>query len=286
MIETIEVDKNGHCNEEGSYMMPGLQGISGSEVKVAFMNPAGSMTSQLFPTGNPCDYVTVSATEARGEPLSIRATLLDVANPFILVDASTLPTDFQDPNCDDPSYLPLVESIRREGAVSMGLADSIASAAQVRGTPKIAFLWPPASSDGKADIMVRAFSMGKPHPSLQLTGAVCLGAGVCLPGTVPYRLADQTTGGQVLPTPERTPSPSGKANGESVTEDVVGKELEVQTLSYDVAQAVRIEHASGLMEVEVVTRHFSGDRGVVDVERCVVSRTARRLFEGNVYFYL
>ncbi|KAI5456660.1 PrpF protein-domain-containing protein [Mariannaea sp. PMI_226] len=282
IVETVEVDDNGHVQENGNYAMPGLRGITGSEMKVAFMDPAGSMTGQLFPTGNPCDYLSIHVTETGNtEPFTVRATLLDVANPFILVDASTLPFEFQDPTRDDALYLSLVESIRRKGAVCMGLADSIAAAAQVRGTPKIAFLWP--ALDGKADIRVRSFSMGKPHPSLQLTGAVCLGGGVCLPGTVPNRLATLGTHmveAQQLPTPSRTPSPVS-LDDKKINAD--GTSAEERT--------VKIEHSSGLMEVEVVTRYCLGNQGDqlsprVEVERCVISRTARRLFEGNVCFYL
>lgn len=281
MIETVEVDESGDFNEDGSYVMPGLQGISGSEVKVAFMDPSGSMTGHLFPTGNPCDYLTVAPTEAWEENLSVRVTLLDVANPFVVVDATTLPPSLQGRTLDGPAYLSFVESIRREGAVLMGLADSTIAAAKVRGTPKIAFVWP-ASPDGTADITIRAFSMGKPHPSLQLTGAVCLGAGVCLPGTVPHRqVSVAASKSQSLPTPARTPSPG------SPGEKMQAEEVRAQALSHDATQVVRLEHSSGLMEVEVVTRHFPGNVAQkVDVERCVVSRTARRLFEGKVFFYL
>ncbi|KAK0756329.1 hypothetical protein N5P37_011244 [Trichoderma harzianum] len=273
IIETVEVDDNGHVQEVGNYAMPGLHGITGSEVKVAFANPAGSMTGQLFPTSNPWDYLTISATETGCKPFTVRATLLDVANPFILVDASTLPFELQDSKRDDALYLSLVESIRREGAVRMGLAHYIEAAAQVRGTPKIAFLW--SAPDDKANIRVRSFSMGKPHPSLQLTGAVCLGAGMCLPDTVPSRLANlakRIGDKQELPTPSRTPSPVS---------------LRKQMLNHYATQTVKIEHPSGLIEVEVVTQYSLGNEGAqIQVERCIVSRTARRLFEGNIYFYL
>lgn len=293
IVETIEIDDNGDFQEDGNYAMPGLQGITGSEIKVAFVSPAGSMTGRLFPTGNPIDDLTIDTTSPGDEPLHVRATLLDAANPFVLVDASTLPPQLRDDaaaRADDPAYLSLVESIRRRGAVLMGLADSDAAAARVRGTPKIALLWPASGPD--ADVKVRSFSMGKAHPSLQLTGAVCLGAGLCLPGTVPQRLAEGWLYGG-LPTPARTPSPSEvgrrKAEGGRVVvgvEEAEGQE-QGQGRACDIAQTVKIEHASGLIEVEVVTRSFlDGAEAQVEVERCVVSRTARRLFEGNVYFYL
>lgn len=265
--------------------MPGLQGITGSEVKVAFVDPAGSMTDQLLPTGNGWDTLAVRGLVGDSTAQSmVKATMLDVANPFILVDASSLPSEMQEPARDDISFLVAVESIRCEGAVRMGLANSLSAAALVRGTPKIAFIWGKGEAkhaDSSTDITVRSFSMGKPHPSLQLTGAVCISAGVCLPGTIPYSLARHgyVLGKQELPpTPSRTPSPVWACEAGSTASDV-------RIDSAHAAYTVRIKHPAGMLNAEVLTRtqtEASGPR--VEIERCTISRTARRLFAGDVYF--
>ena len=297
MVATVEVDENGDFQECGSFQIPGLQDITGSEIKIAFVDPTGSVTGRLFPTGNPCDYLTipVMANDPTGvfsAPLTVRATLLDAANPFVLVDASTLPPTLQEQaahNADDAAFLALIEDLRREGAVRMGVADSVAAAAQVRGTPKIALVWAHTESDDdsvETDVFVRSFSMGKPHPSLQLTGAVCIGAGVCLPGTVPGGCPAGTPGRVLPPTPARTPSP-GKVEVGGYEQSRAAVVTEINDTSNGGPRRVRIKHPTGVMDVEVVTQSSSTDeKQVIGVDRCVVSRTARRLFEGKVYFYL
>lgn len=191
----------------------------------------------------------------------------------------------------------------------MGLASSTEAAAKVRGTPKLALVSPASaetpstspsyqpskncdSTNGLSEvaaIQVLAFSMGMPHPSLQLTGAACLAAAVCIEGTVAHRAAlmrmphpDPYLCGLITPamTPERSPSP-GSASLRS--EDSVGSEDSTHPLSLHPEQrTVRISHQSGSIEVGVVA---ASSEAFAVVERCTVSRTARRLFEGTVWYY-
>jgi 2-methylaconitate cis-trans-isomerase PrpF len=276
IVDTIQVDDEGLFDEDGDYSIPGVKG-TGSEVKVAFVDPAGSMTGQLFPTSRRCD--TIQVKEADGNGFSVRATLIDAANPFVFVDKTTLPSYLMAGNKDSTDYLKHMESIRRAGAVLMGLASSTDAAAKVRGTPKLAIVSSPRldefSGDTKdqsiPDIHVQAFSMGKPHPSLQLTGAACLASAVSIPGTVAYQLASdaKTQSMWQLSTPERTPSPC------SDSDDGLSCVLPMP-------KTVCISHSSGSINVEVLTT--SSDTSAV-VDRCIVSRTARRLFEGTVYYY-
>ncbi|KAH7063914.1 PrpF protein [Paraphoma chrysanthemicola] len=256
IVSTIEVDADGSFNEHGTYAIPGVSG-TGSEVKLAFLDPAGSMTGQLFPSGQRSQTLAVSPT------LSVTATLIDAANPFVLVDASTLPASLAK---DSQMYLQAMESIRRAGAVAMGLAPNTAAAAKIRGTPKLALV--SAAQNGEADTVVQAFSMGKPHPSLQITGAACIAAAVRITGTVAHRLASSIgKASDALPSPERTPEPesSGEDGG------LVSK-----------MEAVRVKHPTGCIEVGVLA---ACSENWALVKECVVSRTARRLFEGRVWYY-
>ncbi|CAI6339940.1 unnamed protein product [Periconia digitata] len=270
VVDTVEVDDNGSFEEDGDFAIPGVKG-TGSEVKVAFVEPAGSMTGKLFPTGKRSESILVQ--ERHESPFTVKATLIDAANPFIVVDESSLPSFLKNSNKDTPGYLKHMESIRRAGAVLMGLASNTEEAGKVRGTPKLALVSPPQSTTKDAlSIHVLAFSMGKPHPSLQLTGAACLASAVCIRGTVAQRLAsdpkDQSTW-EIL-TPERTPSPLSEVNEDQESHSQLKK------------QNVSISHSSGSIDVEVSTLSSGDD---VVVERCAVSRTARRLFEGTVYYY-
>jgi 2-methylaconitate cis-trans-isomerase PrpF len=161
----------------------------------------------------------------------------------------------------------------------MGLAASTDAAAKTKGTPKLAILSPAAPEQSSKDscfdnltsIHVLAFSMGKPHPSLQLTGAACLASAACIEGTVAHRIASmhKADSPREQSTPERSPSPSCEESGGS------------SCLLPD-SKTVRISHQSGSMEVEVSA---ASSEVFAVVDRCTVSRTARRLFEGKVYYY-
>lgn len=229
------------------------------------------MTGKLFPTGSRQNQITVASPGVAKE-ITVRATLIDAANPFIFVDSSTLPLVYHQLGPNDPASIGLIENIRREGAVIFGLAPDTEAAARTRATPKIAVLAPPrinahTSSPGpgdderQADIDVTAYSMGKVHPSLQLTGAVCLGAATGISRTVASELARDG----------RPPSQRHDAPGK-------GDLLET---SEGIARVVRGEVCIGqrggkmLADVQVSP---SGPK----VESVTVDRTAQRLFEGKV----
>ncbi|KEF61999.1 uncharacterized protein A1O9_03571 [Exophiala aquamarina CBS 119918] len=262
LVETIAVDEDGYFLEQGDYRIAGVSD-SGTEIKVAFIDPAGSMTGRLLPTGNTEDTVTVETPTALSEPFSVQATLIDAANPFVIVDAESLPS-----SCVHGSeqWLETIEDIRRKGAIMMGLAENIQHAASTRGTPKIMMVSSQQKSDAMRkfhstpDISVLSMSMGQVHPSVQLTGAVCLAAAVRLEGTVAHR---------------------ARRNRKVLNNLLVqmGKNQPEDLHSTRSPETVLIAHGSGQIPVEV---HL---RGQDEVDKCVVSRTARRLFEGNVLFY-
>ncbi|CAG8024202.1 unnamed protein product [Penicillium nalgiovense] len=185
LVETSRVAPDGSFQEEGDFRIPGVQGSS-SPIKVAFLNPEGSMTGRMFPSGATQENLTVDSPSVG--KFDLRVSLVDAANPFVLVDASSISTtgylSWPDPN--DKIFVSVVEDIRRAGAVRFGLATDVETAGQVRGTPKIAFLSPTAEDDREAEIQVLAFTLGKPHASLQLTGALCVGAAASIHGTVAW----------------------------------------------------------------------------------------------------
>ena len=233
------------------------------------------MTGKLFPTRRRQDYITVASPGIPNQ-VTVRATLIDAANPFIFVDSSTLPPVYHQLGPDAPTSLDIIESIRRQGAVTMGLAPDVKTAARTRATPKIAVLAPPRidantdslNADGgrerQADIDVTAFSMGKVHPSLQLTGAVCLGAATGISRTV---ASDLSHDGR--PADER-----------GVWRDAPGK-ADVPAISEKMATLVGgvvcIGHRAGKMLADVRVSPFGPS-----VQGVTVDRTAQRLFQGQV----
>lgn len=87
IVETVQIDENGELEEHGNCIIPVVRG-SGSEIKVAFVDPAGSMTNKLFPSGVRAEKIVVDDV-AGLSPFSVDVTLIDSANPFVLVDAQT-----------------------------------------------------------------------------------------------------------------------------------------------------------------------------------------------------
>ena len=106
------------------------------------------------------------------DSFDVRVTLIDSANPFVLIDSTSIATALLGTISSDTGRNALVESIRRAGAVAMGLAADIETAGNIRGTPKAALVYPSMSftenttSASRPDIRVQAYSMGLPHPSL------------------------------------------------------------------------------------------------------------------------
>lgn len=157
-----------------------LDGVSslGASIRLDFMDPAGSMTGKLLPTGSPVD--TIQTADGR----QIRASCIDAANPFVFVPISELdlPASPTIKELEDPAVVETLMEIRAAAGVKMGLSATIEEARTRMGTPKIALVGP--SESDNADITVRAYSMGRPHPTIQMTGAVCVGAASAVPGTV------------------------------------------------------------------------------------------------------
>lgn len=263
LVERLHVSSNGKFQEEGNCHIAGVSG-TGSCIRLSFVKPGGAMTGKLFPSGQRTDTLRIASSSVTA--VEIRATLLDAANPFVFIDSSSLPTWFHELDPDDPEALDFVELTRREGAVRFGLAKNLEAAARIRGTPKIAILSRSRArlhnvfGQRTPDIEVQSFSMGKAHPSFQLTGTVCLAAALKLEGTVAWNLSRPTA----YATPPHTPN--NEDNGK------VGANVPSST--------VVIQHRSGRVEAEIVSGSVGTEEGI----ECVsVYRTARRLFEGSVF---
>lgn len=251
-METIQTS-GGLFREDGACRIPGVEGTS-SPIKVAFLNPGGSMTGKMFPSGAKQETLTVQSRTVG--VFQVRVSLVDAANPFVLVDSRSQGHP-QGPDATDAEFISVVEDIRREGAVRFGLAADVEKASAVRGTPKIAFLSSPA--DQSSDLDVLSFTMGKPHASLQLTGAVCIGAAMAIHGTVAWHLAN-----------------------EALMDKVPKHGMEIEGTRIANAVPVGIRHPAGVIQAETVLG-LDGN-GDIDVKHVAVVRTARRLFEGNVFY--
>ncbi|KAL4880576.1 DUF453-domain-containing protein [Aspergillus karnatakaensis] len=221
---------HGEAVADGELAIDGVAG-TGAAVKLDFMDPAGSRTGKMLPTG--------VAREVIG---GVEATCIDVANPCVFVKAADLGVEGDltpDEMTSTHGLLGRLDAIRREAGVRMGLADSVET---VPGSvPKIGIVSEPREKGAGAgvDLVVRALSVGQPHKAVPITVALALAAAARVPGST---VADVTS------------------------EDPVDK------------AGITIGHASG--SILVGATFGEGDR----LEYATVFRTARRLFEGRVFW--
>ncbi|MEU9710869.1 PrpF domain-containing protein [Streptomyces sp. NPDC047967] len=160
---------------------------------------------ELLMTGEPVTYVPF---EDRTVPVS----LVSMGNPYAFVDATQLGVD--GPNAlfgDDPALFDTMTRLRIAVCASQGW-DTFGA------FPKIAAVLP---QDG-GGLHVRAVSVPSWHPTVALTGAICLGAAAGITGTVPWSLAGsaardpdallqvRTPGGCVRVAAHSTSGPDGR----------------------------------------------------------------------------
>lgn len=180
IIEAIFPVVDGEAAAQGDFSIDGVSGTA-SRVTLKFLDPEGSRTGKLFPTGK--HYETIAG---------VRATCIDAGNPCVFVSADELgvPGDLTPQQIEDhPSLTGKLDAIRREAGVKMGLASSEDT---VPGSvPKIGFVSKP--SDSSSDTLtIRAMSVGQPHKAVPVTVAMAAAAAANVPGTT---VADCSTAG-------------------------------------------------------------------------------------------
>lgn len=228
---------NGQAQAQGDFAIDGVGG-TGAKVTLDFLDPSGSKTGKLLPTGNAVDRfngIEVSCIDAAGPSVFVSAK--DIG-----VDGTILPNDFN----KLPEKLELLEDIRRQAAVAMGMVKNPSDVPRV--TPKIAIVSPSINHKilsgqtqdaSTVDLVIRFLSDAQPHRAIPLTGALCVAAAAKVSGTVVQK---------------------------HVVQNLVDPGM------------ITIGHSSGRIQVTAAMN----DRG--EVEAASVFRTARRIMDGQVYW--
>ncbi|WP_434050775.1 MAG: PrpF domain-containing protein [Roseibium sp.] len=184
--------EGGKAVEEGYVSIPGVSG-TGAPIVLEFLAPGGAATGKLLPTGNAVDALTV---EGLG---TVRASLVDAANPVVYVRASDLGKTATEQPGDldgDVDLMTRIEAVRRAGAIAMGMAATPDDVK--RSNPKVAMLGPASrfrSLDGAGhdtathDLNVRLVSMGNFHRAITLTGGMCTAVAAQVPGSLVQEIA-------------------------------------------------------------------------------------------------
>jgi 2-methylaconitate cis-trans-isomerase PrpF len=229
---------------EGEHSIDGVPG-AGALILLEFLNPGGSMTGRLLPTGHPTDALDVPGVGG------VTVSLIDAANPVVFIRPSDLGLtglETAERVDGDPALLSRIEAVRAHAAVRMGLAPNAAEAsAKSPGVPKIAFVTSPQeyiAADGRVvapagiEVVGRIMTMGRLHRAYALTGAICTAVAAQVEGTLVHEAARAARSGE---------------------------------------RSVRIGHPSGVIEIGVDVRRSDG---AWIVEKVTTQRTARRLMEG------
>jgi probable AcnD-accessory protein PrpF len=232
--------------ETGGFMEDGVP-FPSAEVRLEFLEPAEA----LFPTGLPRETLAVAG---HGD---IEASLVTAGNPTVFVRAEALGLTGRE-TADDVNrnrkLLDRLEAIRAHAAVRMGLAATTDEATRSRpATPKVSWVAKPAAYRSSAgvdigadtiDLLARIMSMGQLHHAYTGTGSIALAVAAAVPGTVVAEVA------RTLP-----------------------------------GVATRIGHLSGTLAVgaEVSVAPGADGRPIWKVDKCVLSRSARRLMSGHVH---
>ena len=184
--------RDGKAVVTGDQSIPGVAG-SGARVALEYLDPGGSRTAALLPTGNVTDTIELP------DGTAITATLVDATNPVVVVAASDFGcTATETPEALDArlELMARIETVRRLAGVKMGMGR--APGEIPHAVPKIVLVAPPVAFEdlsGQAhaasaiDISARAVSMGQVHRALPLTLSMCLACATRIEGSVAQTLA-------------------------------------------------------------------------------------------------
>ena len=246
IIATVPT-KGGAPMTEGRFRIGGMR-RSGAEIRLTFIDPAGSVTGRLLPKA-PVDEVQLR------DGTRVKLSLVDCGNLYAIVPAATwsldgteLPQQIE----SDARMRAQVEELRDavcrqlltacQGTNAASLTPAKVKVAIVGGAASYRTLDGESVDCGSVDVVARIINQERVHKSFAVTGAVCIAAAARIHGTTVHELC------------------KGAADGSR--------------------EVLRIGHPQGI--IEPVIRVSESAAGIV-VHSVQIGRTARRLMEGHVY---
>lgn len=185
--------KNGKACVEGDYSIDGVPG-TGAKVTLDWSDTAGAITGKLLPTGNAKDVISVDGR-------NYEVSLVDAGNPVVFIHANSLGmrgTESPNEIEGNKELMATIEKIRGRAAVILGLAKTPEEAAvKSPYNPFFAIVSPPSGYSGisgekvkaeEVDIVSRLLFMLRMHKTYPVTGTVCTGAAVRVPGSIAWEV--------------------------------------------------------------------------------------------------
>lgn len=190
LTEEVPV-KDGKPVVYGDCRIDGVPG-SGARIDIDWSEIIGTFSGSLLPTGNAIDYLKVDDTVY---PVS----LVDAGNPLVFIRAENLGikgTETPDQIEGHRELMETIEKIRSQAAVLFGLVDKEEDAYEKSAyIPFFAIVSSPADytcfngtevKKEEVDLVSRLLFMHHMHKAYPITGTVCTGAAMKIPGTIPY----------------------------------------------------------------------------------------------------
>lgn len=166
-IDVTVCTPGGELTYEGDTRIDGVAGTA-APVLLSFLDCWGSVTGQLFPTGNRIDAID-----------GVEVTCIDAAMPLMIVRARDLGVAHRARPAEldaDEALLAKLEGLRRIAGARMGLGDVSKSV-----VPKPVLV---SEGDDADSITSRYFTPHRCHSSHAVTGAIGVATAFALPGTV------------------------------------------------------------------------------------------------------
>ncbi len=247
VIEVRIPVEHGCASSSGEFSIDGVP-CPGAEIELYFPDPAASLCPHLLPAG---DVMTPLSVDGVG---TVRVTLVDAANPVVLIDGQQLGVDPKTPIVtlnNDTHLLQNIQALRDQASVACGLVDKPQAAWNY--SPMVPFpvlIFAPCSypnlingqsqiEAAEMDLCARVVSLGKFHKAINVTVSVALTAASLIPGSVIQRLCPD------LP----------------------------------VSGQLRIGHPSGTVQTRGQARSNGGQTEILGVG---ISRNARRIMQGEI----
>mgnify|MGYP005686019675 FL=1 len=200
--------KDGKPEIDGDYSIAGVTG-NNSKVRLDYLEPGGSGTGKLLPTGNTIDEIVI---EDFGK---IKVSIVDAATPLIYIlseDLGLKGSETPDELDSNINKMDIIQKIRRRCSVLTGISASEQNAPMK--TPTIGIVSSPKNytsldqsniKQDQQDLTVRMFSMGKTHKAIMGTAGVNVGVAAAIQGTIPNNVKRKNSN----PLELRVGNPSG-----------------------------------------------------------------------------
>ena len=202
--------EDGGARYDGDLAIPGVSG-TGAPIRLDFVQPGGASTGKLLPTGQVLDRLDVPGLG------TVEVSMVDAANAAVFVrarDVGLTGLELPDELEARPDMLALLDAIRVQASLRMGIAKTEEEARRVTIVPFVAIVSPPADSPtltgepvraGEVDLTARVISNGQPHRALPLTISLCTAVAARIAGTVAAEALSPSAGAGPL----RLGMPSG-----------------------------------------------------------------------------